>query len=85
MMSSNNILSPATAIPSSPVAGRGARVVLHDREKVGAKGEGMAFSDVAEVHRAYESRHCDLQAKVKVRLPNTPRSFGQAGAERSGV
>src|SRR6202167_3696284 len=28
----------------------------------------MAFSDVAEVHRAYESRNVDLQAKVKVRL-----------------
>jgi DNA-directed RNA polymerase subunit beta' len=28
----------------------------------------MAFSDVAEVHRAYESRNIDLQAKVKVRL-----------------
>jgi DNA-directed RNA polymerase subunit beta' len=38
------------------------------REKVGAKGEGMAFSDVAEVHRAYESRNIDLQAKVRVRL-----------------
>ena len=38
------------------------------RERVGAKGEGMAFSDVAEVHRAYESRNVDLQAKVKVRL-----------------
>ncbi len=38
------------------------------RERVGAKGEGMAFSDVAEVHRAYESRNIDLQAKVKVRL-----------------
>ena len=38
------------------------------RERVGAKGEGMAFSDVAEVHRAYESRNVDLQAKVRVRL-----------------
>jgi len=38
------------------------------RERVGAKGEGMAFGDVAEVHRAYESRNVDLQAKVKVRL-----------------
>ena len=38
------------------------------RENVGAKGEGMAFGDVAEVHRAYESRNIDLQAKVKVRL-----------------
>jgi DNA-directed RNA polymerase subunit beta' len=28
----------------------------------------MVFSDLAEVHRAYESRMVDLQAKVKVRL-----------------
>ncbi len=31
------------------------------RERVGAKGEGMAFSDVHEVHRAYESRQVHLQ------------------------
>ncbi|MCW9022948.1 MAG: DNA-directed RNA polymerase subunit beta', partial [Sedimenticola sp.] len=38
------------------------------RERINAKGEGMVFSDLAEVHRAYESRMVDLQAKVKVRL-----------------
>ena len=27
------------------------------------KGEGMSFSDVQEVHRAYESRGVDLQAQ----------------------
>ena len=47
------------------------------RERVGAKGEGMAFSDVAEVHRAYESRNVDLQAKVQVRLAeHMPRCQG---------
>jgi len=63
------------------------------REKVGAKGEGMAFSDVAEVHRAYESRHCDLQAKVKVRLseyvrdPSASwcRTFGWCRRRRPGL
>src|ERR1041384_3423490 len=38
------------------------------REKVGAKGEGMMFSDTQEVHRAYEGRQIELQAKVKVRV-----------------
>ncbi len=38
------------------------------RERVNAKGEGMMFTDVQEVHRAYESRHAELQAKVKVRI-----------------
>jgi DNA-directed RNA polymerase subunit beta' len=69
MMSSNNILSPANGdpiiVPSQDVV---LGLYYMTREKVGAKGEGMAFGDVAEVHRAYESRNIDLQARVKVRL-----------------
>src|SRR6202011_3473103 len=69
MMSSNNILSPANGepiiVPSQDVV---LGLYYMTREKVGAKGEGMAFSDVAEVHRAYESRNIELQAKVRVRL-----------------
>src|SRR4030088_3164688 len=69
MLSSNNILSPANGepiiVPSQDVV---LGLYYMTREKVGAKGEGMAFSDVAEVHRAYESRNIDLQAKVRVRL-----------------
>src|SRR6202048_4353380 len=69
MISSNNILSPANGepiiVPSQDVV---LGLYYMTREKVGAKGEGMAFSDVAEVHRAYESRNIDLQAKVRVRL-----------------
>src|ERR1019366_9445656 len=41
------------------------------RERVGAKGEAMAFADSQEVHRAYESRSVDLQAKVRVRIKET--------------
>ena len=74
MMSSNNILSPANGepiiVPSQDVV---LGLYYMTREKVGAKGEGMAFSDVAEVHRAYESRGVDLQAKVKVRLSEWTR------------
>jgi hypothetical protein len=44
------------------------------REKVGAKGEGMMFSDTQEVHRAYEGRQIDLQAKVKVRVREWSKS-----------
>jgi DNA-directed RNA polymerase subunit beta' len=69
MMSSNNILSPANGdpiiVPSQDVV---LGLYYMTRERVGAKGEGMYFSDIAEVHRAYESRHLDLQAKIKVRL-----------------
>src|ERR1700722_1817404 len=69
MMSTNNILSPEKGkqiiVPSQDVV---LGLYYMTRERVGAKGEGMAFGDVAEVHRAYESRNVDLQAKVKVRL-----------------
>src|SRR6202011_3746309 len=52
------------------------------RERVGARGEGMAFSDVGEVHRAYESRMIDLQAKIKVRLREHIRGEGGVLTER---
>ncbi len=80
MMSSNNILSPANGdpiiVPSQDVV---LGLYYMTRERVGAMGEGMAFSDVAEVHRAYESRNIDLQAKVKVRLSEWTRV--EKGAE----
>jgi DNA-directed RNA polymerase subunit beta' len=81
MMSSNNILSPANGdpiiVPSQDVV---LGLYYMTRERVGAKGEGMAFGAVAEVHRAYESRNVDLQAKVKVRLTEHVRdSKGQLG------
>ena len=77
MMSSNNILSPANGdpiiVPSQDVV---LGLYYMTRERVGAKGEGMIFGDVAEVHRAYESRNVDLQAKVKVRLSEHVRDAG---------
>ena len=35
------------------------------REKVNAKGEGMIFADVTEVHRAYESDALICMLKFK--------------------
>jgi len=69
MMSTNNILSPANGepiiVPSQDVV---LGLYYMTRERINAKGEGMAFSSVSEVHRAYEARKIDLQAKIKVRL-----------------
>ena len=69
MMASNNILSPANGdpiiVPSQDVV---LGLYWMSRERVNAPGEGMVFSDVAEVHRAYESGVLDLQAKIKVRM-----------------
>jgi DNA-directed RNA polymerase subunit beta' len=77
MMSSNNILSPANGdpiiVPSQDVV---LGLYYMTRERVNAKGEGMMFTDVQEVHRAYESRAADLQAKVKVRIQDYVRPEG---------
>jgi len=77
MMSSNNILSPANGdpiiVPSQDVV---LGLYYMTRERIGASGEGMFFADVAEVHRAYESRGVDLQARCRVRLREHVRGEG---------
>jgi DNA-directed RNA polymerase subunit beta' len=69
MMSTNNILSPANGepiiVPSQDVV---LGLYYTTRERIGAKGEGMKFVDVKEVHRAYENRLVELQAKITVRI-----------------
>jgi len=83
MMSSNNILSPANGdpiiVPSQDVV---LGLYYLTREMVGAKGEGMMFSDVHEAHRAYESRMVHLQAKVKVRVVEYTVTDGKATAKK---
>ena len=72
MMSTNNILSPANG---DPIIVPTQDVVLGlyylTRERVGARGEGMVFGDVDEVHRAYETGAAELQARVRVRITET--------------
>ncbi|MBS0581212.1 MAG: DNA-directed RNA polymerase subunit beta' [Proteobacteria bacterium] len=86
MMSSNNILSPANGdpiiVPSQDVV---LGLYYMTRERIGAKGEGSFFADVSEVHRAYESRGVDLQAKCRVRLREHVRAEGGALTERTRV
>ena len=69
MMSTNNILSPANG---DPVIVPTQDVVLGlyymTRESVSAKGTGMIFCDIAEVHRAHETGAAELHARCKVRL-----------------
>ncbi len=69
MMSSNNILSPANGepiiVPSQDVV---LGLYYMTREKINAPGEGMVFSDIMEVHRAYENRLVELHARIKVRI-----------------
>ncbi|HUL18032.1 MAG TPA: DNA-directed RNA polymerase subunit beta' [Steroidobacteraceae bacterium] len=86
MMSSNNILSPANGdpiiVPSQDVV---LGLYYMTRERIGAKGEHMFFADGGEVHRAYESRGVDLQAKCKVRLKEAIRGEGGTLTERTRV
>jgi DNA-directed RNA polymerase subunit beta' len=72
MMSTNNILSPASGepiiVPSQDVV---LGLYWMTRERTNARGEGMIFADSAEVSRAYYSKQVDLQARIKVRLTET--------------
>lgn len=74
MMSTNNVLSPANG---EPIIVPTQDVVLGlyylTRSRVNARGEGMMFSDVEEVYRAYENGFVDLHAKVKARIKEYPR------------
>lgn len=69
MMSTNNVLSPANGepiiVPTQDVV---LGLYYMTRERINAKGEGMVFADVEEVHRAWENRAVDLQARIKVRI-----------------
>ncbi len=69
MMSTNNVLSPANGepiiVPSQDIV---LGLYYTTREKIGARGEGMLFQNVAEVSRAYESRNVELNAKITVRI-----------------
>jgi len=69
MMSSNNILSPAHGepiiVPTQDVV---LGLYYMTRERVDANGAGMAFSDIAEVHRAFQCGAVDLHARIKARI-----------------
>jgi DNA-directed RNA polymerase subunit beta' len=78
MMSSNNILSPANGepiiVPTQDVV---LGLYYMTRERIGAKGEGMIFANIKEVHRAYENRVVELQSCIKVRIKETVLEDGE--------
>ena len=86
MMSTNNILSPASGdpiiVPSQDVV---LGLYYMTRDRVNAKGEGMSFADTEEVQRAYGSGQVDLQAKVKVRVHETLMNLGEETVERTRI
>ncbi|MDT8410385.1 MAG: DNA-directed RNA polymerase subunit beta', partial [Wenzhouxiangellaceae bacterium] len=85
--SSNNILSPANGepiiVPTQDVV---LGLYYMTRELVGSKGEGMFFSSIAEVHRAYANKHVELQAPVTVRITEYVRDEnGEMQPHRSKI
>ena len=69
MMSTNNILSPATG---RPVIGPTQDIVLGcyylTRVRPGAQGEGMRFASPAEVRVAFDTGTVEIHAQVHVRI-----------------
>ncbi|MBI2296662.1 MAG: DNA-directed RNA polymerase subunit beta', partial [Betaproteobacteria bacterium] len=53
------------------------------REKVGARGEGSIFINVAEVSRAYDSGQVEVNARIQVRIKEY--DFDAAGEKREKV
>ena len=81
MMSTNNILSPANGepiiVPTQDVV---LGLYYMTRQLEGARGQGMFFSDIDEVHRAFENKVIDLHAQIKVRIDET--IISEHGEER---
>ncbi|MFT4979676.1 MAG: DNA-directed RNA polymerase beta' subunit, partial [Myxococcota bacterium] len=73
MMSTNNILSPASG---RPIIRPSQDVVLGTyymtRPRVGALGEDRIFASADEVVAAYDADEVHLQARIQVRLPVPP-------------
>ncbi|MGF1738670.1 DNA-directed RNA polymerase subunit beta' [Photobacterium satsumensis] len=75
MMSTNNILSPASGdpiiVPSQDVV---LGLYYMTREKINAKGEGMYLAGPAEAEKAYRTGNAELHARVKVRITQFVKS-----------
>ncbi|MDW7746849.1 DNA-directed RNA polymerase subunit beta' [Halomonas sp.] len=69
MMATNNVLSPANGepiiVPSQDVV---LGLYYMTRERINDKGEGMVFSGLDEVERAFGTQSVSMHARVKVRL-----------------
>ena len=83
MMSTNNILSPAHGepiiVPTQDVV---LGLYYMTRDRVNARGTGMTFADVAEVHRAFQTGAVDLHAKIRARIRETVLSDDGERVER---
>jgi len=85
MLSSNNILSPANGdpiiVPSQDVV---LGLYYLTRERAGAKGEGMTFADVREVHRMDGARDVRRLERIR-RLWRAVDHVAVSARPRAGV
>ncbi|MBI3938703.1 MAG: DNA-directed RNA polymerase subunit beta' [Betaproteobacteria bacterium] len=69
MLSSNNVLSPANGdpiiVPSQDIV---LGLYFTTRAKIGARGEGAIFTNIAEVSRAYDTGQVEVNASITVRI-----------------
>ena len=69
MLASNNVLSPANGepiiVPSQDIV---LGLYYLTRDKINGRGEGMSFSGISELSRAYETRQVELGTRIAVRL-----------------
>ena len=69
MLASNNVLSPANGdpiiVPSQDIV---LGLYYATRERINAKGEGMVFTDLAEITRAMQTGELELHARITVRI-----------------
>jgi DNA-directed RNA polymerase subunit beta' len=72
MMSTNNVLSPASGdpiiVPSQDVV---LGLYYMTKEKINGKGEGMIFKSPSEAEKAYRNGDVELHSRVKVRITDT--------------
>src|SRR5690606_4164280 len=65
-----NVLFPANGEPSIvPSQDIVLGLYYASRERINGNGEGLHFTDVSEVLRAYENKVVELQTRITVRLP----------------
>jgi DNA-directed RNA polymerase subunit beta' len=78
MMSTNNILSPAHGKPIIvPTQDIVLGLYFMTRERLGAPGEGRAYSNFDEVRIAFDQREVDLQTRIRVRVPAAGGGTGE--------
>jgi len=69
MLASNNVLFPSNGEPSI-VPSQDVVLGLYytTRDRINGKGEGLIFSDVSEVQRAFDAGEVEMSARINVRL-----------------